>query len=56
VLHWEKDIEKSIKMTESTNISIGVSNTPKYDITWTENGDVIYRFIPEILSFKKLGK
>ena len=29
-----------------------ISDTPKYDIIWTENSDVIDRFIPEILKYE----
>ena len=36
--------------------SIHASETSKYDITKTENGDVIDCFFTEILTFKKLGK
>ena len=31
---------------------IGQSDAIQYDIIWSENGDVIDRFIPEILTFK----
>ena len=31
---------------------IGQSDAPKYDTIWSENGDMIDRFIPEILTFK----
>ena len=29
-----------------------VSDTPKYDIIWTENSEVIDSFISEILNYK----
>ena len=38
---------------ESSQFFIGVSHNPKYDIIWTENGDVINSFIPEILTPKE---
>ena len=42
---------------EFTNsIFIGQSDAPKYDIIWSKNGDVIDRFIPNILTFKELEK
>ena len=38
---------------EFANFFIGPSDAPKHDILWTENGDVIDRFPPEILTLKK---
>ena len=35
---------------------IGLSDAPKHDITWTENGNVIDRFLPEILTLKECSK
>ena len=35
-------------------LSIGLSDAPKYGIVLTENGDVIYCFVPEILTFKRV--
>jgi len=37
---------------ELANFFIGLSDTPKYDIIMTENGDVIDGFIAGILTFK----
>ena len=31
---------------------IGLSDDHEYDIIWTENGNMINSFIPEILTFK----
>ena len=31
-----------------------ISDAPKYDISWTENSDVIDSFISEILKYKSL--
>ena len=33
-----------------------ISDATKYDIIWTESGDVIGSFIPEILTFKEYTK
>ena len=33
---------------------IELSDAPKYDIVWTENGDMIDSFIPEILTFNDI--
>ena len=41
---------------EFANFFIGCSDASKYDIIWTEDGDVIDRFLPEILSFKECWK
>jgi len=41
---------------ELANFVIGVSDVPKYDIIWTENGDVTDSFIPEILTFKAINQ
>ena len=39
---------------EFANFFIGVSDDRNYDIIWTENGDVIDRFILEVFTFKEL--
>ena len=41
---------------EFADFFIGISDASKYDIIWTKNGDAIDIFIPEILTFKELGK
>ena len=41
---------------EFANFSIGLYDTLKYDITWTENKKLIDRFLPEILTFKECSK
>ena len=41
---------------EFAKFLIGSSDAPKYDITWTENENLIDRFPPEILTFKKCSK
>jgi len=33
-------------------VFFGASDGPEYDIIWTENGNVINRFTPKILTFK----
>ena len=33
-----------------------IYDTPKYDIIWTDNSDVIDGFIPEIWTFKECSK
>ena len=40
---------------EFVNSFIGVSDAPKNDITWTENGGVNYHFIQEILTFEDIN-
>ena len=41
----------SVMMLSITSLYI-ISDAPKYDITWTENSDVIDSFISEILKYK----
>ena len=40
---------------EFASFFIAVSDAPKDDIIWTENGSMIDRFIPKIVTFKELG-
>ena len=42
--------------TQLASFFIGVSDTPKYDIILTENGNVIDSFILEIFTFKSCSK
>ena len=45
-------VEKETNLKgEVANQFVGLSDAPKFDIIRTENGDVIYRFIPEIMTF-----
>ena len=48
---------KLITIKEEFNIFfMGVSDALKYDIIWTENGNEIDCFVPELLTLKELGK
>ena len=46
----------SILKGECVILFIGDPEASKYDMLWTENGDLIDSFIPEILSFKECSK
>ena len=39
------------RIIKVTNFFIGVSDIPKYDIIFTENENLLDRFLPEILTF-----
>ena len=41
---------------EFANFFIGLSDASKYDIVWTENENLINRFLPEILTPKEFSK
>ena len=54
LMRWLSKILWNI-ILELANFFTGLLDAPMYDIIWTENGDLIDSFIPEILKFKEEG-
>ena len=49
-------VYEHILKEEFANSLIDIFEVYKYDIIWTENGDVIDIFIPEIITFEECSK